>query len=174
MEAYTDQQIWDEAVKRGIVRAVACQRRVSDFELSARPDDYRGFIQEELTRRLARELSDHPVFVFREQSSPWADNEQMFTALVHVASIGRRPPLNPITTPPIAERKTSMRFRKPPPVGAVIDWHPYFAWHPVDVGDYVVWLEWVERQREVRLVSNGEPWGWPQWVSTYRLPVTSN
>jgi hypothetical protein len=66
-----------------------------------------------------------------------------------------------------------MRFRKPPPVGTVIDWHPYFAWHPVDVGDYVVWLEWVERRKERRQVvtvvgMSGLTMPLDKWVSTYR------
>jgi hypothetical protein len=71
-----------------------------------------------------------------------------------------------------------MRFRKPPPVGTVIDWHPHFAWLPVDVGDCFVWLEWVERRRERKEVvifigMSGLPMPSDKWVDTYRLPGRS-
>jgi hypothetical protein len=26
------------------------------------------------------------------------------------------------------------------------DWHPWFAWYPVEVGNEIVWLESVERK----------------------------
>jgi hypothetical protein len=26
------------------------------------------------------------------------------------------------------------------------EWRKWFAWYPVDVGDEVVWLEWLERK----------------------------
>jgi hypothetical protein len=26
-------------------------------------------------------------------------------------------------------------------------WRSWFAWHPVDVGGVMVWLQWVERQK---------------------------
>lgn len=89
MDHYTDQEIWDEAVKRGIIRALSAQRRVTDFELSMRADDYRGFIRQQLTRRLATEVGQSNAFTFHEQSSPWGDDEQIFTALMHIASVGR-------------------------------------------------------------------------------------
>lgn len=30
----------------------------------------------------------------------------------------------------------------------ILTWHEWFAWHPVRVGDSMVWLEYVERKRQ--------------------------
>src|SRR5215210_9421586 len=27
------------------------------------------------------------------------------------------------------------------------EWHRWFAWHPVEAGDSLVWLKWIERRR---------------------------
>ena len=27
------------------------------------------------------------------------------------------------------------------------EWHRWFAWHPVEAGDSLVWLTWIERRR---------------------------
>ena len=37
----------------------------------------------------------------------------------------------------------------------VPDWEPWFAWHPVQIGDYgdVVWLEWVKRHSIIGIFS---------------------
>lgn len=32
-------------------------------------------------------------------------------------------------------------------VKSLADWHYWFAWHPVKIGDQWVWLEWVEARR---------------------------
>lgn len=28
----------------------------------------------------------------------------------------------------------------------VLEWHPWFAWHPIRVDGEIVWLEWVWRR----------------------------
>ena len=27
------------------------------------------------------------------------------------------------------------------------EWHRWYAWHPVEAGDTLVWLRWIERRR---------------------------
>lgn len=34
------------------------------------------------------------------------------------------------------------------------EWHSWFAWRPVRIGEYVYWLEVVKRKRVQRLVCN--------------------
>jgi hypothetical protein len=45
-----------------------------------------------------------------------------------------------------------MRF-KDPAAKYSADWHRWFAWHPVTVGNQIAWLEWVERKYD----QNGGP-----------------
>lgn len=47
-------------------------------------------------------------------------------------------------------------------------WHPWFAWYPVQIGDFWVWGEYVEQRRV--MVASG-PCGVPRWE--YRALVRS-
>jgi len=48
------------------------------------------------------------------------------------------------------------------------EWNPWFAWHPVRIGNTWIWLEWVERRvvslshaellRGIRFSPAGNPW----------------
>ena len=42
-------------------------------------------------------------------------------------------------------------------------WHRWFAWHPVEAGQHLVWLQWIERRRCYALID--------QWWEV-RLPAT--
>ena len=44
-------------------------------------------------------------------------------------------------------------------------WKAWFAWHPVLIGNTLVWLEWVERERELI-----RGWGDEWFMSRYRFP----
>ena len=41
------------------------------------------------------------------------------------------------------------------------EWQPWFAWYPVEAGDSLVWLRWIERRRCYALIG----WWWER-----RLP----
>ena len=44
----------------------------------------------------------------------------------------------------------------------ITHWHKWFAWHPIRVGEEIVWLEWVERFYAD--VSGGLESGYYEWV----------
>ena len=54
------------------------------------------------------------------------------------------------------------------------DWHPWFAWRPVQAGEHKAWLEWVERRLSFK---PDQPWWTPSmsqvvlslWDREYRL-----
>lgn len=42
-----------------------------------------------------------------------------------------------------------MRWKIPEP-RVVNPWKAWFAWHPVEIGNQKVWLEWVDRKYQIR------------------------
>lgn len=45
------------------------------------------------------------------------------------------------------------------------DWRPWFAWHPIYVDGFLVWLEWIERRQAGLYPAT---WANPH---DYRLPI---
>lgn len=40
------------------------------------------------------------------------------------------------------------------------EWHGWYAWHPVRIGDHLIWLEWVLRKGEHFEDSCGGGWSY--------------